>query len=112
MAKMHGNMRTVGKRIPGASDFHEVPAGTKNPPERLQGNETTYYDDQLRPGPNLTNPRKRGKRISRMRTANDAAMALAASMEKTLQDQPGSGRQGRSGKSSMRWFKGLGYTGC
>lgn len=107
--KMHGNMKAVGMRIPGVDDFHEPPPGTKNPPERLKGNETTYYDRQLRPGENLTSPRKRGKRISSMRTANDAAMALAASMEKTVSDQPDSGRRGRSGKSSMRWFKGVGY---
>ena len=106
--KMHGNMREVRRKIPGASDFHDVPSGTKEPPERLFGNETTYYDNQLRPGPNLMRPRKRGKRISKMRTANDAAMALAGAMDSCCPDRKSSGA-GYGGKSSFRWFKGLGY---
>jgi hypothetical protein len=104
--KMHGNMKAVGRKIPGASDFHDVPSGTKEPPERLFGNETTYYDQQLRPGPRLQRPRKRGKRISNMRTANDAAMALSEAFRARCDKSSGAGY---GGKSSFRWFKGLGY---
>lgn len=106
MARMHGNMKAAGKKIPGASDFHEPAPGTRNPPERLEGNETTYYDQQLRPGPVLKRSPKRGKRISRMRTANDAAMALSEAFQAKCEKSSGAGY---GGKSSMRWFKGLGY---
>jgi len=39
-----------------------------------------------RPGPNLRKPRKRGKRISRNRTANDAAQAISKTMMKSLKE--------------------------
>jgi len=105
---MKGNMKRVGVNIPGAPD-QNPPANIKGTFDRLSGNETTYYDQQLRPGPNLMRPRKRGKRISKMRTGNDAAMALTMALEGTgPPEQPGSSR-GRAGKSSMRWFRGLGY---
>ncbi len=39
-----------------------------------------------RPGPVLRKPVKRGKRISKNRTANDAAQALQANMVKTLKE--------------------------
>jgi hypothetical protein len=106
MAKMKGNMKRKGPKIPGADDFHQPPPGDRRGLDRLDGNETTYYDRQLRPGPRLSNPRKRGKRISSMRTANDAAMALSEAFRARCDKSSGAGY---GGKSSFRWFKGVGY---
>lgn len=106
MARMKGNMKRVGTDIPGANEFHEPPPSERGNYDRLAGNETTYYDGQLRPGPRFRKPGKRGKRISKMRTANDAAMALSGCMEKKAV----SSGAGYAGKSPMRWFKGVGYT--
>lgn len=103
MGRMKGNLKRTSPRIPGADDFHQ-PYDTKDL-DRLAGNDTTYYDGQLRPGPRLRRPRKRGVRISRSRTQNDAAMAIRGAIAK----REGSSGAGYSGKSPMRWFKGVGY---
>jgi len=98
-----GNMTRVATDIPGAPD-QNPPAGIKGKFDRLAGNETTYYDGQLRPGPQLMRPRKRGKRISKARTANDAAMALAGSVTK----RDVSSSAGYAGKSDSAFLKSIG----
>lgn len=106
MAKMKGNLKRVGTQIPGAEDWHSPPKGQEGY-DRLSGSETTYYDGQLRPGPRLKRPSRRGRRISKMRTGNDAAMALQAAMEDTVAPQPGRG--GGTMKGSVEWMRSMGY---
>jgi hypothetical protein len=107
MGKMTGNMKRVGTDIPGAPD-QNPPAGRKGSFDRVAGNETTYYDQKLRPGPHLMRPAKRGKRISGMRTANDAAMALSEAFRKRFDS---SSDAGYSKKNKKKFFQGIGYSG-
>jgi len=106
---MYGNMKKKGTKIPGADDWHSPSKGAKDY-DRLEGNETTYYDQKMRPGKNLEKPKKRGLRISKMRTANDAAMALSARMEDTVSH---AGRKASpSRKTKKQFFKSVGYADC
>jgi hypothetical protein len=80
-----GNLKNKGAtRIPGADDVRSPDAAHLKKYERLEGSETTYFDEKTSPGPNLSAAAKkrRGKRISRGKTANDAAMALRERMVK------------------------------
>jgi len=54
--------------------------------ERTATSKGTISPGITRPGPVVSNPVKRGKRISKNRTANDAAMALRKNMVKTLKE--------------------------
>lgn len=101
-----GNMKKVGTKIPGADDFHSPPKGDRKEYDRLAGNETTYYSNKLMPGPHLKRPRKRGKRISKMRTANDAAMALSEAFRARCDK---SSDAGYSGKSKNAFLSSVGY---
>lgn len=105
MGKMKGNMRRVGPRIPGAADM-SPPRAIEHKFDRLAGNEETYYDGQLRPGPNMRRARKRGKRISKMRTGNDAAMALSEAFRARYGKSSDAGYES---KGKGRFFKGVGY---
>lgn len=105
MPKMKGNMRRVGPQIPGAPDA-SPPKAIQGKFDRLENGEETYYDGQLRPGPRLSRPRKRGKRISKMRTGNDAAMALSRAMEKHREGK--SSGAGYSGKSDEAFLESIG----
>ena len=80
--KMRGNMRDVGHGGLPANDHRVPPPNIRGKYDRLEANETSYYDEQTRPGPVLSKPRKRGRRISKNWKANDAAMALSRRMEK------------------------------
>jgi len=105
MGKMSGNMKRVGIDIPGAPD-QNPPRKLRGEFERLAGNETTYYDQKLRPGANLLRPAKRGKRISGTRTANDAAMALSEAFRKRCDKSSDAGYEK---KSKKKFFGSLGY---
>jgi|GEM_PF-1914079 len=84
--KMHGNMRDKGHTSLPSDDHRVPPAHNRKDYDRLEANETSYYDEQTRPGPVVSHPRKRGKRISKRRSANEAAQALSKSMEKGLRE--------------------------
>lgn len=105
MGRMKGNMRRTGPMIPGARGM-SPPTAIADKFDRVEGNETTYYDGQLRPGPRLKRPAKRGKRISKMRTGNDAAMALTEAFRAKV---GGSSGAAPSKKSDKAFFKGVGY---
>lgn len=68
--------------------------GHVNPPKGkgytlMEGNETAYFDEKTRPGPVVSNPVRRGRRISRMRRANDAAQAIRQHMIQSLKEYSG-----------------------
>jgi len=92
----YGSSGMKGKEYEGHShrgtDTHGVEA-TGDAPwsgrkdfKRTATNKGTISPGITRPGPVISHPVKRGKRISKNRTANDAAMALKKNMVKTLKE--------------------------